>query len=241
MILSTYTQFREVFTRRISISATVTFADVNPDTITRAAGDYGTDGVEDGMSIWHSGTVNNNAILYKINTVSGAVLTLDAGESVVAEGPVASTAEAYHVDPDGWPRFPGPFDSTNLVRSGGFDGGITGAPNPYLGAAFNLTVNDGAADSATGVDEYDWYVSQRTDDSAKQLWTVTPLAAGADSFSGSIQMVHSALATSELGVAIGPLPAQQYNGMLRNMAVYCRRISDGAIQWLDLLRAMTVD
>ena len=187
-----------------------------------------------------NGTANNDAIEYRVTTVTAAQLTLEHSGEVTSETAVSRTYVAFHRDTDGMPRFPGPRDSTNLIRSGGFTGGITGAPFPYLGVAFQVTCNSTADDSVAGTDEYDWYLSQRTDDPAKQYWLALDYnPGGGNTASGTISLVHSALATSELGVVDGPLPAQQYHDLLYKVALYVRRISDGAIQWLDLHKALT--
>jgi hypothetical protein len=86
----------------------LTFADADPDTITRAAGSFVTDGFTAGDSIVVSGTVSNDGT-YTIDTggVAASVLTLIATDTLSAEGPTndhllykafpASTADAESI------------------------------------------------------------------------------------------------------------------------------------------------
>lgn len=71
--------------------ANLTFADANPDTITRSAGDWTTDGVNVGDRVTPTGTASND-VTYTVAGVTTTVLTLVANDAVVAEGPVAVTA-----------------------------------------------------------------------------------------------------------------------------------------------------
>ena len=68
----------------------VTFADTDPDTITRAAGSFITEGYAAGMSLLWAATASNN-FTYRVSAVVALTLTLNAVETVVAEGPVAAT------------------------------------------------------------------------------------------------------------------------------------------------------
>ncbi len=70
-------------------AVSVTFADTDPDTITRASGSFITDGFIVGDTVV-TGTVSNNDT-FTIDTVAALTLTLDAGETVTAEGPVSAT------------------------------------------------------------------------------------------------------------------------------------------------------
>lgn len=64
----------------------LTFADASPDTITRAAGSFITDGFKAGMTITVAGSTSNNGT-YTVATVGALVLTLDPGDALAAEGP----------------------------------------------------------------------------------------------------------------------------------------------------------
>ena len=68
------------------------FNDVNPDTITASGsspGSFVTDGFEPGMELVVTGTSNNDG-RYLIDSVAATTLTLDAGETLTAEGPIGS-------------------------------------------------------------------------------------------------------------------------------------------------------
>lgn len=77
----------------VSLGSTgnLTFADANPDTITRASGSWITDGVEIGDVVTITGSANNNGS-YTVATVGATVLTLVTTDALVAEGPVGATA-----------------------------------------------------------------------------------------------------------------------------------------------------
>jgi hypothetical protein len=70
----------------------ITFADANPDTITRASGSWYDDGFNVGMKIKASGAAQsgNNDTQWTIDSMTSTVLTLAAGDAVVAEGAGAS-------------------------------------------------------------------------------------------------------------------------------------------------------
>ena len=80
----------------------ITFANANPDTITRASGSFVTDGFQVGMRVKVAGSTSNNSgsgtipLGFVIATVAALVLTLHADESLTAEGPVAGvTLDGY--------------------------------------------------------------------------------------------------------------------------------------------------
>lgn len=241
-VLPNYTTFRWYFAEKKLASITATFADANPDTIARTAGSYATDGAVAGMVAIPSSSVSNDGARFLIDTVAALTLTLDDGEAVTAEAATAGvTLTMLYLSPDGYEEWPGPRSaeagrSSNLVRANGFDDGITGYPVWFSEAALiDLTVNALAADAVSGVDEYDWYLSQRTDDPSKQFLQINQVPG----FSGSVQVAGTSLATSELELTPGlPLNPDKMAEMWRHSYVYCRRRSDGAIQWLDLHRAL---
>jgi len=80
----------------ISLSSTgnLTFANDDPDTITRASGDWSSDGVEAGDIIIISGTANNDGS-YTVATPGTTTMTLVATDSLTAEGPVSCTKSVY--------------------------------------------------------------------------------------------------------------------------------------------------
>lgn len=65
-------------------TATIDFADANPDTITRLSGSFVTDGFVNGDEITIENSSNNDGE-YLVDTVTATVLTLDAAESVTAD------------------------------------------------------------------------------------------------------------------------------------------------------------
>lgn len=81
---------------------TLTFADSDPDTITASSGSFITDGYKAGMRLTVAGTSNNDGT-YVIASVTATVLTLEASESLTAEGPLSATATLnatpYFTDP----------------------------------------------------------------------------------------------------------------------------------------------
>ena len=240
-IITTYPAFRWYACEKIVSSPLATFNVLAPDTITRTDGvSYITDGIEAGMVTRPSGTANNDGFLYTVESLIATTLTLDVGDAVVAEGPIACTLTSYWLDRDGYEEFPGPFGHTNLVRSGGFSGGFADIPQPWAGVQFSTSVNAWTADAVPGVDEYNWYLSQRTDDPAKQYIEITqyanPLFPG-NTYSGTVKIDDTALAASELGISL-PVTPTQISEVFKHCDLYCIRVADGAIQWANLLEEM---
>lgn len=62
----------------------ITFADANPDTITRVLGSWITDGFQRGTRITISGSVSNNGT-FRIAIATALVLTLEAVDTLTAE------------------------------------------------------------------------------------------------------------------------------------------------------------
>ncbi len=77
----------------VTLAATgnLTFADANPDTITRASGSWVTDGVVAGDVIIITGSASNDGS-YTVASVTALVATLVATDELTAEGPVGATA-----------------------------------------------------------------------------------------------------------------------------------------------------
>lgn len=61
----------------------ITFADANPDTISRAGGDFVADGFVHGMAVTIAGSTNNNSTVI-VDTVATTLLTLIASEALTA-------------------------------------------------------------------------------------------------------------------------------------------------------------
>jgi hypothetical protein len=242
-IIPTYPTFRwYACDKVIRVVGLATFADAdaNPDTIADPAGGFVADGVLAGMTVRPTGTASNDGVVYTVETVADNLLTLVAADTVVGEGPVACTLTSYWLDRDGFEEFPGPFGHTNLVRAAGFDGGFTGIPKPWTGFVFSVTCNATAADAVPGTDEYHWYLSRRTDDPAKQYVSVVPYVnpfALGNTYSGTIKIDDTALATTELGI-VEPVTPTQIVEVFKHCDLYCIRAVDGAIQWVNLLEEM---
>lgn len=81
----------EDFGQYMSGSPNVTFADADPDTIVRDAGSFLTDGFNDADSLTISDSVSNDGE-YTIDTVTATTITLDSGDTLVAEGPSPNIA-----------------------------------------------------------------------------------------------------------------------------------------------------
>lgn len=236
-VLPTYGTFRWEFATKVVSAPTATFADANPDTILRTdgGGDWVADGIEVGHRIQPNGTANNDNY-YKVAVAGGVLLTLEDDDAVTVEGPVACATTAWFVDNDGQPQWP-----VDLLDSGGFTGGLSGIPVPYGAVAFEVTVNATAADVIKNADEYHWYLSQRSDVVAEQYLSISQKASTAlNSYSGTVSIVHSSLAASVYNITSIIDPSVQRK-LFKYMHLYVKRVSDGAIQWVDLLAAMTAN
>lgn len=236
-ILPKWIDWRERAAVRVSTTASLTFS-TSLTYIERASGSFVADGWEVGMRCVVAGTSSNDRIYEDVTNVTE--LKLSVGAQDANEGPVSATLTGFHVDPDGVPEYPGAFASSNLVNSGGFTG-LSGAIDgvPYEGVEYEITCNSGAADSTKGDDLFDWYLSQRTDVAASQFLSLTQKASTAtQSFSGSVLLNHTSLATTKLGIAANSITAEAFIRLLRHTALYVRRRSDGAIQWVPLLETM---
>lgn len=230
MIVSQWQQFRWHFAVKGVGAPTATFT--APHTITHATAGWLASGVLAGHDIDFAGTASNNK-RYRVEVATAANLTVT--ETVVAEGPIACTfVSAFH-DVDGLETWP-----YALMRAGGI-GNITGVPTPYALGAFIATINAEAADAAPGVDEYDWYLSRRTDDPAKQLLSMAQKPpSGGNTYSGSVVIAHSALSITELDLWLLPtFTPEKVPELFKYCHLYVQRKADKAMQWIDLLRAMT--
>jgi len=70
-------------------SLTLTFTDANPDTILRSAGSWITDGVAIGTQVYTDSVSNPGP--FTVASLTATLLTLDAADVVVGEGPTAYT------------------------------------------------------------------------------------------------------------------------------------------------------
>ncbi len=209
-----------------------------PARITQAAGNFVTDHHVGGMYTDITGTALNDSRVL-LASASAFQLTLDASETLQAEGPINSTVESIFRDVDATESFPSvEHPTTDLVRSGGFDGGFTGIDKPYTGPPMTISINGGAADAVFGVADYHWYLSQRTDEPTEQYLTCVQKAdSGGNSYSGTVLVNRTELANKELQITTTP-NMNQVRGLFINCHLHVKRVSDGAIQWVDLYREM---
>lgn len=105
---------------------------------------------------------------------------------------------------------------------------ILEAPSP--GFPIILSVNMFAADAVPGVDEYDFYLSQRTDNVAKQYLSVAPYLGSGHSGSVVIDVVSANVAKLLPGVTDYRDDAT-LKILLKNCHFYWQRRNDKAILW----------
>ncbi len=196
-----------------------------------------------GLSFNVVGSSNNDGALFEVASVDPVTHAIYITESALTfEVAVPCGLHFVQIARDGYEEWPGLFAGqagrTNLVRANGFAGGFSGIPGSAVGQNFLVSVNGQAPDAVAGVDEYDWYLSQRTDDPAKQwLSCATAHFLGANTYSGTVLIATTALANAELGLGL-TLTVEQQIEVFRFCHLYCRRRPDGAIQWVDLLKGM---
>lgn len=111
-----------------------------------------------------------------------------------------------------------------------------GATFPWM-----FTVNGEAADSVFGTDEYDWFLSQRTDDVTKQYLSLTRDDAEYEddttptTQSGRVQLSLTSLGSSTFGTTLTPA---QLARLFDHVYVYAQRRSDDAIWCFDCRRIL---
>lgn len=121
------------------------------------------------------------------------------------------------------------------LRSGGFTGGFTGIPKPIT--SFPITVSvDGQANGAVA---HNAFLSQRTDEPANRWLSITE--ATGKSGTWTIGLTSRAMLDLGLLTASDPVSVDQLIQILNRVHLYVQRISDDAIQWVDLLRASLAD
>lgn len=143
--------------------------------------------------------------------------------SIFAEGGVDPNATMALDGMQPWP--------VDLLRANAIPEIVLSDDTPDLSPlSLRLTINAGAVDGGAA---FDWYVSQRTDDPAKQWFTVTPYSPVR---SGTIVVEISAVGMAELGIvtALDVVTTDQQAAAVRFVDVYCKRRSDEAIQRLAL-------
>lgn len=120
----------------------------------------------------------------------------------------------------------------SLVRANGFDAGLTGISRPITAFPVTVSCNGQAADGGSA---FDWYLSQRTDDTSLQWISLAYLSA---TQSGTVVLSLTAKCVTDLGLsgATATLTEDELREILRHTTLYVRRVSDGAIQLVELLR-----
>lgn len=131
--------------------------------------------------------------------------------------------------------------------SGGNGGPILGASsliNESIqnGATFpwRITANGEQADSPSGTDLFDWYLSQRTDEVTRQYLRLYRLEGEpswpfAGTYSGTVYLGLTALGTSTFGAT---LTAGQLSQLFDHVFVYAQRKADDFIWVFDIRRIL---
>lgn len=244
-LLSNFTDFRGQFAERAVYTAQgfdrIRF--VAPNILRREDGqDWPDLGFLVGQRLQVVGSSSNDGYLTLSAFNVGTDEIITAESTVVDEGPLSSgvTVDGVFIDPGGYERWP--VDRVNPAVNG--LGLLTGLPTPWvpLVVPIVLRVNSSYVDDATPfVDEYDWFISQRTEDPAKQLleFTEVPVSVSGDTFSGSMRMQITTLGFAETGAAIGvPLTPFQTAQLFKNVDVYVKSLLGAAmlnIQYTNLL------
>lgn len=119
-------------------------------------------------------------------------------------------------------------------------------PRPITQPSFTVTVNPaspgdliGADDAVAGTDEYNWYVAMRTDDTARQHLSVSQVA----NKSGTLQFGVTSVAEDLIPNVDGTTHLDEIDLHLlyRNVWIYVQRVSDDAVQLIELLTASAAD
>lgn len=121
----------------------------------------------------------------------------------------------------------------DLVRFDGFDDGIEVLSASEI-LPIKLTCNDGDADAAVGIDEYDWYVGQGTSTTANKPFTVSRFDdLPTDTFSGTILIDLRAWASAEYP---DPFDLSTVRVLYFGLDIYAIRKRDNSIQRFDLMK-----
>ena len=123
------------------------------------------------------------------------------------------------------------------VGAAGFNSGMP-MVKPVKSFPIHATCNGLATDTVFGVDEYDWYLSQRTDDATKQYLSIVQIEGDATStYSGTVTISLTSLAVSALGLADSTSTVSIDNliRVFKHVDLYVRRRSDALIQHMLLL------
>ncbi len=211
MIITSYATFRYVFSIKARSSGTFTYNNLTPATITRAAGSFTDDGWTANMSIFVTETANNNGVFALAGHPAAGTLTLAAGQTLTTET-VASVVEGKFMANDGMETWP-------LAKSSVWSGNMQWPPGGSVSLPDVLTVNGLGEDAVYGVDEWDWYLSQRTDDPAKQYFSLTQEIG----MSGTVTLDTTALFDDMYPDGFSPQAVQE---VFKNVDLYVQKRSD---------------
>ena len=226
MILTSYSDLRHHFARVArTTGVSLTFAAGPPGIISRGAGSFVTDGYTAGMSVDVSGSANNDG-RYTIESVAALALTVTEALQVETVTCALTGAEYENDGAEKWPL--------DLVRAAGFSSTFVLSPLKITQLPALLTVNGLATDAVAG-SSYRWYVRQRTDDAAVK-WLDPTIPDMTRTGSLVLSLTDKAVADMGLASKTSKLTAEQQVRLLRNVTIFCRRDSDGAIQFVDLLQ-----
>lgn len=108
---------------------------------------------------------------------------------------------------------------------------------PALSPFAILSVNEMADDSVLGVDEFDWYLWQRTDDPLKQSFALARYDTSATTRSGTVQMFPTMVAFEQYGLdPSGVITSPELSVRLfRDLWLGVRRRSTGRIMMKSFL------
>lgn len=138
-------------------------------------------------------------------------------------------AQAPVVGTDGLYAWTGAGVVTNL--------GLT-VPTLISAFPFQISVN-ATADPTPGVDRYDWYLSQRTDNPARQYLTISRADSPPATYSGIVSIGLTAAAIA-LGYA-APLSTTEILTLFTDVDIYVRNVSTLTVQHALLLEGLTGD
>lgn len=134
--------------------------------------------------------------------------------------------------PDGFEEWP-----LAKLRASSFDDLNVPTSTEDFSDTYTFTVNAIAPDAVPGVDEYDWYLSQRTDDLDSQYVLISAYTPG---HSGTVTVDLNPLTIANLLPFADPSEFSDPDNLaliLRDCAIYCHRRSDDAYQWCALLQS----
>jgi hypothetical protein len=224
-VLAGYQDLRHQFARVARTTGVSLAYDSATNKITRASGSFTADGFTAGMTASVSGTASNDG-QYTVSFVAPLVLTLS--DALPATETTVSSIEGAEFELDGAEKWP-----VDLVRANGFSSTITMLPKPATQFPVEVTCNGLATDVAAG-SSYVWYARQRTDDAALK-WLDVSTIDSTRTGTVVIQLTDKAVADMGLAAKTSKLTGDQQVRVMRNVTLFVKRLSDGAIQFVDLL------